>query len=197
MSIIYLIRHGEIPQSRSRRFVGSLDPALTAGGRRHMEKVAAFLADKNIGRLVCSPLCRCRESANIIGARIGQTFHAVPALAEINLGAWEGLTATEVQTKFPGQYEARGANIATFRPEGGESFQDLLDRAWPFFISLWSKEDDCVALVAHSGINRVLLCHVLGMPLSNLFRFEQSYGCCNILQVKKGKCRVQLLNFCP
>lgn len=197
MSTIYLIRHGEIPQSRPRRFVGSLDPALTAKGRGQMEKIAAFLTDKKIDRLFCSPLSRCRESAGIVGARIGKTCKAVPGVAEIHLGAWEGLTVAEVQTQFPGQYEARGANIATFRPLGGESFQDLLDRAWPFFDSLCAGDDDSIAVVAHNGVNRVLLCSILGMPLSNLFRFEQNYGCCNILRVKQGECRVRLLGYCP
>lgn len=197
MSSIYLIRHGEIPQSRPRRFVGSRDLPLTLRGREQMEKVAVFLADKNISRLACSPLSRCRESAAIIGTRLGKSLEVAPALAEIHLGGWEGLTVSEVRTRFPGQYEARGSQIDTFRPEGGESFQDLLDRAWPFFDSLDSADDESIAVVAHSGVNRVLLCHILGMPLANLFRFEQNYGCCNIVQVHKKEYRVQLLGCCP
>jgi len=197
MTMFYLIRHGEIPQVEPRRFIGSRELPLTDKGRAQIARVAEFLNDKQIGRLVCSPLGRCRESAAIISKRLCVTVEVVSALAEIHLGAWEGLTVAEVRNQFPGQYEARGADIAHYRPEGGESFQDLLDRTWPPFAELASAGDDRVAVVAHSGVIRVLLCRILGMPLEKLLLLEQGYGCCHILARNGVEFRVRHLNHCP
>ena len=70
MSIIYLLRHGEIPQSSPRRFVGQRDLPLTATGRNQMAALAERFADKGLERIVCSPLSRCVESATGDWARI-------------------------------------------------------------------------------------------------------------------------------
>ena len=41
-------------------------------------------------------------------------------------------------------------------------------------------------IVAHAGVNRVILCRVLGMDLANLFRLGQDYGSLNLLEPKQG-----------
>ena len=193
MNSIYLIRHGEIPQSAPRRFVGQTDLPLTDRGRAQMEAVAAFLQGRGVGRLFCSPLSRCMESAQIVGAALGLEPEAVPDLREICLGAWEGLTVEEVRERFPGRYEARGRNIAGFRPPGGESFADLQRRAWPAFETA-SASSSSLAVVAHGGVNRVLLCRILGVPLENLFRMDQDYACINILNADAGGWRIAAMN---
>ena len=194
MSEIYLIRHGEIIQSSPRRFVGKTDLPLTEHGREQIVGVAGQLAGRGVGRLLCSPLSRCVESAGIIGAALGVVPETVPDLREIDLGAWEGLTVDEVRERFPGRYEARGRNLAGFRPPGGESFADVQRRAWPAFEAATAEMDEPLAIVAHGGVNRVLLCRILGMPLENLFRLEQHYACINILHAGRDEFRVAVMN---
>ncbi len=193
MSEVYLIRHGEITQSVPRRFVGQTDLPLTDRGRAQMEAVAAFLQGRGVGRLFCSPLSRCMEGARIVGAVLGLEPEAVPDLSEICLGSWEGLTVEEVKERFPGRYEARGRNMAGFRPPGGESFADLQRRAWPAFETA-AKSPVPLAIVAHGGVNRVLLSRILGMPLKHILRLDQNYGCINILHVEADGYRVAVMN---
>lgn len=197
MSEIYLIRHGEITQSSPRRFVGQTDLPLTDRGREQIAGVADFLCGRGLGRLLCSPLSRCVESAGIIGTALGIASEIVPDLREIALGAWEGLTVDEVRERFPGRYEARGRNLAGFRPPDGESFADVQRRAWPAFETATVDLDEPLAMVAHGGVNRVLLCRILGMPLENLFRLEQHYACVNILREDNGEFRVGAMNYRP
>lgn len=195
MSVIYLIRHGEITQTLPRRFVGQTDLPLTDRGRAQIATVASFLVGRGVGRMLCSPLSRCVESAGIIGAVLGIVPESVPDLREIALGTWEGLTVDEVRERFPGRYEARGRNLAGFRPPGGESFADLQRRTWPPFESACSALAEPLAIVAHGGVNRVLLCRILGMPLENLFRLEQNYACINILHDGPESFRISAMNF--
>lgn len=54
-------------------------------------------------------------------------------LREIDLGAWEGMSREQIERRSPGAWAERGRYFAGFLPEGGESFQDVLDRALPVF----------------------------------------------------------------
>jgi broad specificity phosphatase PhoE len=197
MSTFYLIRHGEITQSEPRRFIGQSDIPLTDFGREQASRMGDFLASQSVDRVVCSPLSRCLESANTICERLDGYLRVLPDLCEISLGAWEGLSVAEVRARFPGVYEARGMNLAGFRPQGGESFVDLLRRSWPAFESIVYGEDERVAIIAHSGVNRVLLCRILDIPLGNLLRLEQGYGCLNIIHHDKNGYRVESINSYP
>jgi broad specificity phosphatase PhoE len=48
---------------------------------------------------------------------------------------------------------------------------------------VWDLSSQNIAIVSHGGINRVILCHLLGIPLENIFRVEQDYGCLNIVEM--------------
>ena len=196
MSTIYLIRHGEILQSEPRRFVGQRDLPLTEHGREQISRLSDALVPYCIDKVVCSPLSRCVESAGILCTRFGGVPDVLPNLREIFLGEWEGLTVDEVRDRFPGCYEARGMNLAGFRPQGGESFVDLLNRAWPSFETIVNGPYDRVAVVAHSGVNRIILCRILDIPLGNLLRLEQHYGCLNVIHHDKVGFQVGSINSC-
>jgi broad specificity phosphatase PhoE len=194
MTTLYLIRHGEIIQAEPRRFVGQHDLPLTEEGLEQAAGLGDFLADKSIGKVVCSPLSRCLETARIICERLNCVPQVSPDLREIALGAWEGLTVAEVKERFPGCYEARGMNLAGFRPMGGESFVDLHRRVWPVFESITHGGDERVAIIAHAGVNRVILCRILGIAFGNLLRLEQNYGCVNTIHSDKNGYSVAAIN---
>jgi probable phosphoglycerate mutase len=197
MSTIYLIRHGEITQSEPRRFIGQQDHSLTERGRQQIARLAEYLDTRSIDRILASSLSRCVESADILcGLMKIDEAEIIPDLREIGLGAWEDLTVDQVRRNFPGDYEARGRDLAGFRPPGGESFADLLHRAWPVFKTVATEKDDRLAIVAHAGVNRVLLCHILGMELGNLFRLGQNYGCVNTVRHDKSGYLVENINVC-
>ncbi len=180
MSNIYLLRHGEIPQSSPRRFVGQRDLPLTATGRNQMAALAERFADKGLERIVCSPLSRCVESAAILGrSLLTPEIHA--DLREISLGQWEGLTVDEVRRLFPGQYELRGHDLTGYAPPEGESFGEVQERTWKTFLDIAAGKNTA-AIVAHGGVNRAILCRVLDMPLQHVFRLAQDYACVNILR---------------
>jgi alpha-ribazole phosphatase/probable phosphoglycerate mutase len=49
-------------------------------------------------------------------------------------------------------------------------------------------------LVAHAGLNRVILSEALGLSLQNLFRLDQNYGCLNIIDYFPDLAVVRLIN---
>ena len=85
------------------------------------------------------------------------------------MGRWDGLTAAEITARESGALEAWQAGIADVPFPGGESAGDLLSRAWPAFTALVARHaGGRIAVVAHGGTNRVLLCRALGLPLARL-----------------------------
>lgn len=198
MSSVLLLRHGVIVRdSPMHRFLGQSDPPLSDLGKKQLERLARHVLLDSVEKVWCSPLQRCTVGAAIIAAERQQCeIEIVPELTEISLGKWEGMTVAEVRRNFPGAYEARGRELATYRPPGGESFADLLLRVWPVFEQA-ARSRRRIALMSHAGVNRVLLCKILGMPLSHLFRLGQDYGNCSVISVEEGRFQVSALNVVP
>ena len=195
---IHLLRHGQIPQSSPRRFVGQSDPPLDETGLAQAEAARKALAPLTFTRVLASDLRRTMRTAEIVCRDRAVEITQEPKLREINLGLWEGLSVAEVQERFPGQYERRGLDLTGFRPEGGESFQDLQDRAWPVLEGLASTDSGAhgdILVVTHAGVIRVLVCRVLDLPVSRLFRLDQNYcGLSTLAVTRGGTLRVERLN---
>ncbi len=188
--LIILMRHGQIPQSDPRRFVGQRDLPLDRVGQEQADAAGKWLqacleAGPELQGIVASDLQRTRETAERVAAALGRASQDVvfePRLREINLGAWEGLSKAEVQERFPGELERRGRELDSCRPQSGESFQDLQQRVSAAFQDIAAETASLRIVVAHAGVNRVLLCSLLGMPLKHIFHLGQDYCAVNFLR---------------
>ena len=197
MRMIYLLRHGEIEDAVGRRYIGQTDSALSDKGRDRAEFWKKWLQDKGIASIVCSDLVRSSATAAIIANGLNKGVRVEPALREINLGDWDGRSMAAVRAESPRAYEQRGAHFDTFRPPGGESFEDLYRRAVPVFAQIAENAEASVVIVGHAGVNRVILCRVLGMPIRHLFRIRQDYGALNLIDKRRKDFQVVAVNLCP
>jgi len=196
-NVVYLLRHGDSRVDEVKRYIGQSDDPLNESGRTQAEWWQRELGTIPIRRFCCSDLRRSVETARIIlGDRAGEVT-PLTAMREVSMGLWEGLSMEEARRRFPEEYESRGAGPASHRPPGGESFTDVRDRVLPLFETLLRVNDGPMLLVGHAGVNRVILCHLLGMPLDNLFRLGQDYGCLNIIVREKASLRVDAMNLRP
>jgi len=192
---VYLTRHGRIQlEDDQRRYIGQLDLPLSGEGVRQAEALAKRLSQTGITAVFASDLVRSRQTAEMIAAHGGIAVSLRSDLREISLGEWEGCTFADIIRRFPDEFRARGADIAYYRVPGGESFADCILRVVAAFHDLLGKSTGDIAIVGHAGVNRLLLCHVLGLPLGNLFRIGQDYGCINIIQCSDAGFQLQLAN---
>jgi probable phosphoglycerate mutase len=193
---IYLVRHGKIQlEDEQRRFIGQLDLPLNDEGVRQAQHLQKILNRADIGVAFCSDLRRARQTAEISMAGKNISIIARQGLREINMGEWEGCTFTDIARRFPHEFKARGADIAYYRVPGGESFADCSRRVIADFHAILSSSSGDILISSHAGVNRLLLCHILGMPLANLFRIRQDYGCLNVLQSGHAGFQAKLINF--
>jgi probable phosphoglycerate mutase len=173
------MRHGALPPNPERRFVGQRDIALSAAGRAQAASWRPRLRDIPFAAIVVSDLSRCLDTAKL--AASAPPLIREPAFREIRLGAWEGLTPPEVEKRFPGSYAARKKDIGNFRPEGGESFRDLAARTLPAFDAhARAFHGRPLLIVAHAGVNRVILARAMALPLRYLLDIPQPYACCTL-----------------
>jgi len=190
-----LVRHGALVTSAEWRYVGHRDVALSDEGRAQISALAARLRAVPIDAVYSSDLGRTIESARLLTAGRGLEPVACPEFREIDIGHWEGLTIDDILERFPDEFSARSRSIGSFRIAGGESFADVRARALPRLERLLRDHaGGTVLLVAHGGLNRVVLCGALGLDLNCAVRIEQAYACLSIIDYFDDYPVVQLMN---
>jgi alpha-ribazole phosphatase/probable phosphoglycerate mutase len=179
-----------------KRYNGQTDVALTAQGRAQYGLLEVRLRNKPLAAIYSSDLSRCLEGAELLGR--GRDLAPVPRadLRELHLGEWEGRAWDELKQTFPGQWQARLADIVNYRVPGGETIAELNERAIPAVRAIVAAHrGEEVLVVGHGALNRVILLEAIGAPLERVFRLEQHYGCLNIIDYyADGRTVVSLLN---
>lgn len=104
MTTLLLVRHGETDWNAEGKLQGHTDRPLNDFGRRQANTLADRLAGEEIAAIYSSDLARAKETAEIVGARIGVPVVVDPDLREKNWGTWEGLTGDErLRVEFEGE----------------------------------------------------------------------------------------------
>jgi broad specificity phosphatase PhoE len=192
---VYLFRHGEVVLAETRRFIGHLDVPLSVRGEAQCLAQAARLREVPVTAIYASDLVRARRSGELLGTSRGLSPAIVPDLKEMAMGRWEGLTAEEIKAREPEAFAAWMAGVGAFPFPEGESVPDLAARAWPAFEAVVAAHAGAtIAIVAHGGTNRALLCRALGLPLDRLLSFGQGYGAYNVLERRTGVWTLRRLN---
>ena len=192
---LYLLRHGQVADGHTNRYHGNNDIELSPLGVKQLEQAGAQLQDVELAGVYASDLTRAVQGAEIIcrGRKIKP--RTLPEFREIHFGVWEGLSFQEIMEQYPEDLQARFKDLPNFRIPGGESLMDLKARALPALQELIeSHYEQAFLLVAHAGINRVILSEALGLNLQNLFRLDQNYGCLNIIDYFPDLAVVRLIN---
>jgi ribonuclease H / adenosylcobalamin/alpha-ribazole phosphatase len=119
-----LLRHGDTPLSREKRFSGVGDAALTRTGTAQAHAAARRLrARGGIEAVMSSPLRRALQTAEVAAAALDLPMLVDEDLRETDFGAWEGLTFAEALARWPDLVAAWLADPSV-APPGGESFAD-------------------------------------------------------------------------
>lgn len=193
---IFLVRHGQVEGHEEKRYNGQGDVALTDLGHRQFAALAERLRPENLAAVYSSDLSRSLRGAEAIAAPHGIVPEARPGLREICMGEWEGTTWKELQAKYPREWQARLGDLVNYRPPCGENLLDVAARVRPVVREILDRHPgEDVVVVAHGGVNRLVLLDAVGAPLDRLFSFEQNYGCLNVIDYyPDGLSVVKLMN---
>lgn len=155
--MILLVRHGETFWNRERRIQGRQESELTPLGERQARAMAGLVADlaaRETGdwRLVASPIGRARRTADAVADATGLSVELDERLAEICCGAWEGKLRSDLTDIDP----SRPMGEWIFSAPGGETYDDVMDRARGWLEELEDEPERRVIAVSHGVWGRLL-----------------------------------------
>lgn len=181
VTTIDLIRHGE-PEGGV-KIRGWQDDPLSERGWQQMWQAVGEAPPWSL--VISSPLSRCASFAQQVATQNGIPLHHERRFKELGFGDWEGLEPADLYASDPESISRFWIDPSANPPPGGEPFQQFQRRV----IDAWQEVRERnrgrhLLLVAHGGVIRMLIAHVLGMPARNLFRMEVPYASISRIRVE-------------
>jgi len=174
---LLFIRHGKTEWNLEGRYQGSQgDSPLLPASYQEIHELAAALEELHFNHIYVSPLKRARDTAMTIRQDLTQPELPVTILSrlrEFNLGKMEGMAFTDVQARYPKEYDAFRNHPDLYDPTliQGESFQQLLKRMTPAIqqiVAANPRREDNVLIVSHGAALNALVNSLLGASLATL-----------------------------
>jgi probable phosphoglycerate mutase len=194
---LFLVRHGATQLSAEDRFAGSTDVDLSDEGRAQASRLAERLRDDRVVAVYCSPLRRTRDTAAALATPHGLEPIEDAGLREIDHGHWEGLSRSEVETRFHDEYVRWEEDPFTFAPQDGECGLDVMARALPVIRRIVeTHRGQNVVVVSHKATIRLVISSLLGFDARGYRdRLDQAPACLNVLDFKDPvRARLMLFN---
>jgi probable phosphoglycerate mutase len=215
---VILVRHGQSSYNVEHRIQGRDDlSVLTETGRQQASRTGAALAEVPLAAIYSSPLRRARDSADLLAAAHGSGLTPLPDedLLEVDLSPWSGLLRTELAGRdpegerrwltAPETLELERADGSRYRP-----IPDLMEQASRFVGRLLQSHGEAltpsggaapdgrsgaVVVVAHNGILRCLVLHLLGRTGSGFASLRLDNASLTVLNLSRsgdGRLEVQM-----
>ncbi|MEW5787512.1 MAG: histidine phosphatase family protein [Pseudomonadota bacterium] len=169
VTILDFLRHGE--PVGGKRYRGQTDDPLSDKGWTQM--LAATAGERPWQAIVTSPLARCRAFAERLAAEARLPLGVEPGLMEVGFGAWEGLTGAEINRHGPDTVFDFKRDPLAGRPLGAESLETFSLRVASAYEGILAAHaGKQVLVVAHAGVIRMVVCHVLGLAPERAYRIN-------------------------
>ena len=185
--ILYIMRHGETDWNKKHLWQGRTDIPLNEKGRYVAELTREGLKDIQFDVAFCSPLCRAKETAEILLRDRDIELIVDERIIEMGFGPFEGkdmrMLTDETKTFFqhPEQYQV---------PEGAERFEEVLEREKSFLDELSANpryQESNILIATHGAALRGLIAVIQNKPVSRYWEGGVHKNCgMTIVDVKDG-----------
>lgn len=149
---------------------GQIDHPLSEKGWQEMRDAVAGRHDWQA--IVHSPLARCAEFADELSARLNIPRTADERLKEIGFGAWEGKTGEAIRAADADAFKRFYFDPVNHQPEGAERLRHFYLRVSDAWEAISQRQEERILLVAHAGVLRAIIAHVLKAPLLSMYRMQ-------------------------
>ncbi|MFN4355001.1 histidine phosphatase family protein [Parvibaculum sp.] len=178
---IYLFRHGDVSyvDERGNRVADSTAVRLTPWGREQAEMTGKALTNIPFDRAVASAFPRSVETAEIILAGRNLPVERHDDFVEFQSDASYRDKILDLNDIA---YSFRDAHLPGARYNGGDSFEEVNARVVAALERLIAEPEwDTLALVAHGGINRLVIGWAFGTGLQTFAAIDQNTCCLNVI----------------
>lgn len=181
MRTLYLLRHARplLPAEPPCCLGSRSDVPLSPAGAADAAALKGLFQHLGVSAVGSSPMLRCRRTAELIA---DSTFpiRLLPGMIEQDCGDWDGRSLRELRCSDPINYALRGTDDS-IPPPGGEAPAAAAERGLAALGAFLAATEGDVAVVAHAGINRAILCRLTGTPMAQCRSIAQDYLCINTL----------------
>jgi probable phosphoglycerate mutase len=197
-SVIF-VRHGKTDFPLDRIYCDDReDPALNALGQQQAAAAARSLQGRPVSAIYTSPCLRTVTTAGHIADTLGMKPQEERGLMERRFGIWEGLYFNEIMNGYPEEHRRWKEDNAGFKPEGGESIYDLIDRLEPALERIRGRhKGEVVVVVSHVGPIRTAIAHAVGLPLERYRQLKIDYASLSRIDYGKRQNNLAYLNLPP
>lgn len=159
---LILTRHGETDWNMAQKIQGSHDIELNENGKNQAVQLGEnlLLNQCDISKIYTSKLKRAKVTGEIVGNIIDVECEQIEGIEEINFGLWEGLNWSEVEEKFPSEYNEWKINRRYTKTPNGESYQELLERVLVAIKKIIAEATGDVLIVTHFAVIMALQCYI-------------------------------------
>jgi alpha-ribazole phosphatase len=179
---VWLLRHGEADGMKG-RCCGRYDAPLSAEGIEQAKRAADQLARESLSRMYSSNLERAFQTAQLVAEPHGLKVERIDDLGEMNFGDLEGMRYEEAEERFPAVYQSWMTRPTETHFPNGESFHQMRMRVLRAFDSIVQRHpNESIGIVAHAGVNRIVLCRALSIPESEMFQLAQPHCAVNRIE---------------
>lgn len=173
---LILIRHPKTVALEQRLIYGQSESELNEEGKASIPKVAKHLAKEDPAAIYSSPLKRCLDLAQAAAKEHGMDVIVDPRIIELSCGAYENMTFEEALEKGGEDAHRFVYEFASYRPEGGENFDDLKARTGAFLDELAGRAEEFgdkpVLIFTHGIATRAMLSNLLELSMEQLWHIN-------------------------
>lgn len=195
MSKLILVRHGESEYNAKGLWTGWLNPDLSPRGRKHARKMGEKLKKYEIKRAFISDLKRAQDTWDIIHGHLTDGKKDLPTTAHKDLnerhyGVLAGQNKWQVKESVGEEEFLKIRRAYDYRPEKGESLQDVYKRAVPYFVSQmkpYIDNGEVVISVTHGNTNRALIKYIDDIEDELISQVEMPHELIVIYHFKDGR----------
>lgn len=193
---LYFIRHAD--KGTEECYNDSLrhqDFPITDQGKRRAENLASYFELKEISIVYASEYLRAQQTAKSLASKKGLEIVIDNRLNEIDNGIIEELSDEEIKEKYPSFWNDFFSYSKDVRFPEGETGEEVKARQRSLLNELITRGKNA-ALISHEGYIRLLICHLLSLPVYERYKFKIDY--CGITEIEfcrdLGKWKIDRIN---
>jgi broad specificity phosphatase PhoE len=196
---LILLRHGEVEGKYHQTFGGRIDMELSPLGQSQAVALANHLhLAEDTEAIYASPMKRVQQTLAPLLALGAPRPVIMPGLREWDFGEWTGMGWHEIIKRHRVQSSQWLHLLDAGEVPGAENGNQLRARVEPCLRQILADQPGRNVVVAcHGGIVRVLLSIAMELPLPEMARFEVDYASVTILEVRRERATLKLLNHTP
>lgn len=197
---LFLVRHGATEANERVPYIlqgCGIDLSLSSRGAQQAASLARFFAagSDRIHHVYCSEMVRARQTAEAIAGALGQSPATLQHLQECDVGCWEGMDWESIRRDYSDAHRRFIDDPDQHPYLEGESYGDVLRRAWPVIDQLLTRHvSERIVVVAHNVVNRVLIARLLGLEIRRAQGLHQGNGCINLIRRRADRTELVTYN---